>query len=81
MTNAALVMAIAEQPKRTEIKIIATHMAETTHPPMTAQIAVTRTSFTTSQQLLTTPRMVVTCTNMSPTKPEGVGSMMNRTRI
>ena len=40
-----------------------------------------RTSFTTSQQLPTTPRMDATCTNVSPTKPEGVGSMTNRTII
>ena len=38
-------------------------------------------SFTMSQQLPTTPRMDVTCTNVSPTEPEGVGSMTNRTII
>jgi len=81
MTNDSLVIKTAELPRHMEIKITAILMDGTTHPIVTARTAVTRTSFMTSQQLLRTPRMVATCTNVSPTEPEGVGSMMNRTII
>ena len=78
-TSDSLGMMMAELPRCMEIKTTATPMTGTINPTTTAPTAAIRTSFTTTQQLPRAPIMVVTCTNASCTKPEGVGSMMNRT--